>query len=154
VSPPPKGQLQINLLWICSRTANIILGVLLAFAGLRLWVSGGSDWCSFQGTPRTVTTIIGGGLMAGGLLLFAARSAGVGLPLVAIWLLFWTWTPRVSWGNASCWQSAIVLAALSLNMALMGFSNRERRSQPDTRTMLFFAAGYLVAAAVLWFKGR
>jgi hypothetical protein len=45
---------------------------LLALAGQWLSLLGGADWCPFQGIPGTLTKVIGGGLIVGAILLFAA----------------------------------------------------------------------------------
>jgi len=143
-----------NLLWMCSRMANVLLGAFLTLVGFRLAFSGGADWCPFQGMPESLTKVIGGGLAIGAMLLFAARTALIGLLLVMLWVLFWTWTPsRTLWGHGACWQPAIVLGGLFLNMGVAGLSDREGRSQRGTRLMLFFAIGFLAAGAVLWFRG-
>jgi len=139
-------------LWVWSRVANVILGALFASAGLRLVVSGGAGWCPFRDMPSVVTNIIGVGLVVGGVLLLPARSAVVGLGFVGVWLILWVSMPRTFWGNESCWQTPLALAALSLNMGLMGFSDRGGRSQPDTRTLLSFALAYLIGATVLWLR--
>jgi hypothetical protein len=153
-SPIPQGQRETNWLWICGRAANVMLGALLALGGLRLWLSGGAGWCPFQDTPADATRIIGGGLIVGGVLLFVARTAAVGLLLATLWVWFWTWTPRIFWGNGSCWQSAIVLAALFSNMGVMGLSDPQGWRRPETRTVLFFGLACLVGAAILWSRGK
>jgi hypothetical protein len=104
--------------------------------------------------PRDATSIIGGGLVVGGVSLFAARTATVGLFLVTMWVWFWTWTSRLLGGNSSCWQSALVLAALFSNMGLMDLSDPQGWRRPETRTVLFFGLVFLVGAAVLWLRGR
>jgi hypothetical protein len=134
--------------------ANVVLGALLAVAGLRLFLSGGAGWCPFDGMSGALTMVVGAGLVVGAILLFAARTALVGLLLLMLWVLFWTWTPsRTLWGHGPCWQSAIALAGLFLNMGLIGLSDREGRLQRGTGLMLFFGLGFLGAGIVLWLRG-
>lgn len=152
-----SGMRSRNLNWplVCSRIASVMLGTLLGLSGLRLFLSGGADWCPFHGMPSAITKVIGVGLIVGAVLLFAARTALVGLLLLVLWVLFWTWTPsRNLWGHGPCWQSATILAGLFLTMGLIGLSDRKGHGQRGTGLMLFFGLGFLAAGAALWLRGR
>jgi len=153
--PMLNGERKTNWLWVCGRVANVTIAALLALAGLRLYLYGGAGWCPFEGMSNAVTRIIGGGFLGGGILLFPARTAAVGLPLVAGWVLLWMWTPwRSLWGYRLCWQSAIVAGCIALNMALMGLSDRKARSEDGTKLMVFFGSCCLAAGVFMWLRGN
>lgn len=138
-----------------SRVVTIVLGCLLVIVGLRLCWAGGAGWCPFETMPKSLTNIVGVGFAAGGFLLFSPRTTLLGLFLSMVWILAWTWAPsRRLWNHRSCWQAAIALAALFLNMGLLGLSDARARPDRETKLVLFFALAFLVAATGLWLKSR
>ena len=154
-APMYGNALRANRLRTVGRVTNALLGCCLVLVGLRLYVEGGAGWCPFQGASRPVASSAGVGFVVGGLLLFPARTALVGLFLSMGWTVVWTWTPlSLLWGGRSCWQAAIGLSALFFNMGILGMSDGNARPQRMTKLVLFFAVGYLAAGGALWLRSR
>lgn len=150
-----EGTRKNRTLWILARAANILLGIALCLIGLRLCTAQTIDWCSFRGMPVALTRAVGGGLVAGSALLFASRTAVIGLPLLTVWIGLWTFAPwRPLWGAGQCWPPALVLAGLFLNMVVMDLGDRGNSSRRNTELMLLYGIGAFLTALLWWHRNN